>query len=221
MDPDVGRGQAAVLGLGHHDGGRRHRGGRLAEHEHPPAAQPADRPAAIAAGNALHQRRQPPRQLCRDRIALFLGQPGVPGQVYKAHTRRGVQALVHALGLQDALQVADGVVEPDVLAVPPVDARAGSKVEPVTQEVINEARRRGQLRRVDRQVQRPGLRGEPGVSVHPWPRQLPQALTESPRPPWRPLSYPDIDTAVRRLQAARASSPTALRRPASPACSSS
>jgi hypothetical protein len=50
---------------------------------------------------------QPTGQVGRDRIALFLGHPGVAGQIHKAHTRRGVQALVQALGLQDALEVAD------------------------------------------------------------------------------------------------------------------
>ena len=103
----MGRGQAAVLCLGHHLGGRGHRGVELAEHEHPAVAQPAHRPARIAAGDALHQRREPPGELGRDRIAVFLGQPGVPGQVHKAHARRGVQALVQALGFEDALEMAD------------------------------------------------------------------------------------------------------------------
>jgi hypothetical protein len=39
----------------------------------------------------------------------------------------------------------------------------------------------------------------------PGPGHLPQALTGSPRPPWRPLSDQDIDAAVRRLRAAGAS----------------
>jgi pimeloyl-ACP methyl ester carboxylesterase len=38
-------------------------------------------------------------------------------------------ALVQALGLEDALEVADGVVEPDVLAVPAVDGRPGSAAD--------------------------------------------------------------------------------------------
>jgi hypothetical protein len=63
VDPSVGRGQALDERLGHHLGGRPHRSVGLAEHEHPPVAQPADRPAGIAAGDALHQRREPPGQL--------------------------------------------------------------------------------------------------------------------------------------------------------------
>ncbi len=47
-----------------------------------------------------------------------------------------------------------------------------------------------------------GVIGGLHLPVHPWPRHLPQALTGSPRPPWRPLSDPDIDVAVARLQAA-------------------
>ena len=50
-----------------------------------------------------------------------------------------------------------------------------------------------------------GVIGGLRLPVHPWPRHLPQALTGSPRPPWRSLSDPDIDAAVRRLQAAGAS----------------
>jgi 7,8-dihydropterin-6-yl-methyl-4-(beta-D-ribofuranosyl)aminobenzene 5'-phosphate synthase len=50
-----------------------------------------------------------------------------------------------------------------------------------------------------------GVIGGLHLPVHPWPRHLPQALTGSPRPPWRPLSDPDIDAAVTRLRAAGAS----------------
>jgi 7,8-dihydropterin-6-yl-methyl-4-(beta-D-ribofuranosyl)aminobenzene 5'-phosphate synthase len=50
-----------------------------------------------------------------------------------------------------------------------------------------------------------GVIGGLHLPVHPWPRHLPQALLGSPRPPWRPLSDPDIDAAVRRLRAAGAS----------------
>ena len=49
-----------------------------------------------------------------------------------------------------------------------------------------------------------GVIGGLHLPVHPWPRHLPQALTGSPRPPWRPLSDPDIDVAVTRLRAAGA-----------------
>jgi 7,8-dihydropterin-6-yl-methyl-4-(beta-D-ribofuranosyl)aminobenzene 5'-phosphate synthase len=47
-----------------------------------------------------------------------------------------------------------------------------------------------------------GVIGGLHLPVRPWPRHLPQALTGSPRPPWRPLSEPDIDVAVTRLRAA-------------------
>ena len=50
-----------------------------------------------------------------------------------------------------------------------------------------------------------GVIGGLHLPVHPWPRHLPQALTGSPRPPWQPLSDPDIDAAVTRLRAAGAS----------------
>jgi 7,8-dihydropterin-6-yl-methyl-4-(beta-D-ribofuranosyl)aminobenzene 5'-phosphate synthase len=50
-----------------------------------------------------------------------------------------------------------------------------------------------------------GVIGGLHLPVHPWPRHLPQALTGSPRPPWRPLSDPDIDAAVMRLRTAGAS----------------
>lgn len=50
-----------------------------------------------------------------------------------------------------------------------------------------------------------GVIGGLHLPVHPWPRHLPQALTGSPRPPWRPLSDPDIDLAVTRLRTAGAS----------------
>ena len=50
-----------------------------------------------------------------------------------------------------------------------------------------------------------GVIGGLHLPVHPWPRHLPQALTGSPRPPWRPLSDPDIDAAMSRLRAAGAS----------------
>jgi 7,8-dihydropterin-6-yl-methyl-4-(beta-D-ribofuranosyl)aminobenzene 5'-phosphate synthase len=50
-----------------------------------------------------------------------------------------------------------------------------------------------------------GVIGGLHLPVHPWPRHLPQALTGSPRPPWRPLSDPDIDVAVARLRTAGAS----------------
>ena len=50
-----------------------------------------------------------------------------------------------------------------------------------------------------------GVGGGLHLPVHPWPRHLPQALIGSPRPPWRPLSDPDIDEAVTRLRAAGAS----------------
>jgi 7,8-dihydropterin-6-yl-methyl-4-(beta-D-ribofuranosyl)aminobenzene 5'-phosphate synthase len=50
-----------------------------------------------------------------------------------------------------------------------------------------------------------GVIGGLHLPVHPWPRHLPQALTGSPRPPWQPLSDPDIDVAVTRLRAAGAS----------------
>jgi hypothetical protein len=52
----------------------------------------------------------------------------VPGQVDKAHTGWGFQAPVQALDLEDALEVADRVVEPDVLAVPQGD-RQQSRLE--------------------------------------------------------------------------------------------
>ena len=41
--------------------------------------------------------------------------------------------------------------------------------------------------------------------MRPWPRHLPQALTGSSRPPWRPLSDPDVDLAVARLRTVGAS----------------
>jgi 7,8-dihydropterin-6-yl-methyl-4-(beta-D-ribofuranosyl)aminobenzene 5'-phosphate synthase len=47
-----------------------------------------------------------------------------------------------------------------------------------------------------------GVIGGLHLPVHPWPRHLPQALTGSPRPPWQPLSDPDIDAAVTQLRAA-------------------
>jgi hypothetical protein len=47
-----------------------------------------------------------------------------------------------------------------------------------------------------------GVIGGLHLPVRPWPRHLPQALTGSPRPPWRPLSDPDIGVAVARLRAA-------------------
>jgi 7,8-dihydropterin-6-yl-methyl-4-(beta-D-ribofuranosyl)aminobenzene 5'-phosphate synthase len=50
-----------------------------------------------------------------------------------------------------------------------------------------------------------GVIGGLHLPVHPWPRHLPQALTGAPRPPWQPLSDPDIDQAVTRLRAAGAS----------------
>jgi 7,8-dihydropterin-6-yl-methyl-4-(beta-D-ribofuranosyl)aminobenzene 5'-phosphate synthase len=50
-----------------------------------------------------------------------------------------------------------------------------------------------------------GVIGGLHLPVRPWPRHLPQALTGSPRPPWRPLSDPDIDLAVTRLRTAGAS----------------
>jgi 7,8-dihydropterin-6-yl-methyl-4-(beta-D-ribofuranosyl)aminobenzene 5'-phosphate synthase len=50
-----------------------------------------------------------------------------------------------------------------------------------------------------------GVIGGLHLPVHPWPRHLPQALTGSPRPPWQPLSDPDIEAAVTRLRAAGAS----------------
>jgi hypothetical protein len=79
----------------------------------------------MAARDSLHQRRQAPGQLGRGRVALFLGQPDEAGQVHKADTRRGLEALVQALGLEDALEVANGMVEPDMLAVPPVERHQG------------------------------------------------------------------------------------------------
>ena len=96
MDPDGGRGQALDERLGHHFGRRLHCGVGLTEHEHPAVAQPADRPAGRAAGDALDQCREPPGELGGDGVALLLGQPGVAGEVDKAHARRGVQALVQA-----------------------------------------------------------------------------------------------------------------------------
>lgn len=50
-----------------------------------------------------------------------------------------------------------------------------------------------------------GVIGGLHLPVHPWPAHLPQALLGSPRPPWQPLSDPDIDLAVTRLRAAGAS----------------
>jgi len=41
-----------------------------------------------------------------------------------------------------------------------------------------------------------GVIGGLHLPVRPWPRHVPQALTGSPRPPWRPLSDPDINVAV-------------------------
>jgi hypothetical protein len=120
-----GSGQALDERLGHHLGSRLHCGVGLAEHEHSAVAQPAYRSAGIAAGDALDQCRGAPGELGGDGIALLLGQPGVAGEVDKAYAWWGVQALVQALGFEDPFEVADGVVEPDVLAVAPVERQKG------------------------------------------------------------------------------------------------
>jgi len=85
----------------------------------------------------------------------------------------GVQALVQALGLEDALEVADGVVEPDVLAVPAVDGRPGSAADlgPGQKAAANREVSAAMRQRLAAGKTVARMYREPGWSAKPrWPR---------------------------------------------------
>ena len=103
---------------------------RLAEVEHPAVAQPADGPASPAAGDVVHQRGQPPGDLGGDLVAAFLGQLGVAGQVDEADRRGLRHPLLQSRSLERLLDVVDGVLGPDMLAMAPVDHHDGPLEQP-------------------------------------------------------------------------------------------
>ena len=81
VDADMGRRQAGSWRLGDHVEGGLDGVGGLAEDEHAGVAQPADRAAGEAAGDALDEGGQAAGELGGGRVAALLGQPGVAGEV--------------------------------------------------------------------------------------------------------------------------------------------
>ena len=77
----MGRRQAGSWRLGDHVEGGLDGVGGLAEDEHAGVAQPADRAAGEAAGDALDEGGQAAGELGGGRVAALLGQPGVAGEV--------------------------------------------------------------------------------------------------------------------------------------------
>jgi hypothetical protein len=65
-----------------------------------------------------------------DLVAAFLGEPGVAGQVDEADGGRPRHPLLEPRGLERLLDVVDGVLGPDVLAMAPVDLEDGPLQQP-------------------------------------------------------------------------------------------
>ena len=93
---------------------RHHARSHVAEVDHHAVAQPLHRAPAVVDRRALHQRRQPLRQVGRGIVAALVGEPRVAGDVQEADRRRSRGGGEHAGSGQRLLEAADDVVRPGV-----------------------------------------------------------------------------------------------------------